>query len=217
MAWILSSPSFDDLIRLLKAWKFWLLGAVAGALIGAAVYSVAPPSYRARATVNVDFNLEQAWPQETDRQQFYYLERETRKLEEIAWSDEIMESLSSDFLVRVEELRDGKLKLSQPSEAGWHFYAEDRNRQYAQDLASTWASLFVENVRENVASSTGLNSFIRVDATQTQNPTLERSTSLGTYLIAGAVLFLALSAVVILFLPSPRPSRSGRGGDNREG
>jgi hypothetical protein len=165
----------------------------------------------------VDFNLEQAWPQETDRQQFYYLERETRKLEEIAWSDEIMESLSSDFLVRVEELRDGKLKLSQPSEAGWHFYAEDRNRQYAQDLASTWASLFVENVRENVASSTGLNSFIRVDATQTQNPTLERSTSLGTYLIAGAVLFLALSAVVILFLPSPRPSRSGRGGDNREG
>ena len=46
---------------------------------------------RARATVNVDFNLEEAWPEEIDRQQFYYLERETRKLEEIAWSDDVLQ------------------------------------------------------------------------------------------------------------------------------
>ena len=50
----------------------------------------APPPYHAQATVLVDFNLEQAWPKETDRQQFYYLERETRKLEEVAWSDLVM-------------------------------------------------------------------------------------------------------------------------------
>ncbi len=59
----------------------------------ASLYLLMPPPYRARATVNVDFNLEQAWPQETDRQQFYYLERETRKLEEIAWSDAVMQSV----------------------------------------------------------------------------------------------------------------------------
>lgn len=176
-----------------------MLGAVAGALIGAAVYFIAPPAYRARATVNVDFNLEQAWPEETDRQQFYYLERETRKLKEIAWSDEVLDLLSSEYLVRVDELRDGTLQLSQPAEAGWHFYAEDRNPQRARELASTWASLFAENARENVADSEGLNSFIRLDATQTENPTLERSTSLGTYLITGATLFLALSAIGILF------------------
>ncbi|MFN8385258.1 MAG: hypothetical protein U0V48_00360 [Anaerolineales bacterium] len=38
----------------------------------------------ARATVIVDFNLEEVPLQDTDRQYFYYLERETRKLEEIA-------------------------------------------------------------------------------------------------------------------------------------
>ena len=87
----LLSPSLDDLIRLLKAWRFWVLGALVGALLGAAIFYLAPPPYRARATVNVDFNLEEAWPEETDRQQFYYLERETRKLEEIAWSDDVIQ------------------------------------------------------------------------------------------------------------------------------
>jgi uncharacterized protein involved in exopolysaccharide biosynthesis len=47
----------DDLIRLLKAWRFWSVGALLGALIGAAVYYLAPPPYRAHATVLVDFNL----------------------------------------------------------------------------------------------------------------------------------------------------------------
>ena len=36
---------------------------VSAALIGAAVYYLAPPPYRAHATVLVDFNMEEAWPQ----------------------------------------------------------------------------------------------------------------------------------------------------------
>ena len=79
MNWLFSPPSIDDLIRLLKAWRFWSVGALIGALLGAGLYYVAPPPYRAHAVVLVDFNLEQAWPQETDRLQFYYLERETRE------------------------------------------------------------------------------------------------------------------------------------------
>jgi hypothetical protein len=203
MTSLFSPPSPDDLIRLLKAWKFWVLGAVVGALIGAAVYYIAPPDYRARATVNVDFNLEQAWPKETDRQQFYYLERETRKLEEIAWSDDVIGALSSSQQIPVEELRSGKLKLSQPAEAGWHFYADDRDAKRAQELASAWAVLFTQKVQENVAASQGLNSFIRVDATQTQNLPLGRSISLSVYLLSGAIAFLALGALGVLFFSKP--------------
>jgi capsular polysaccharide biosynthesis protein len=204
MSWILSSPSLDDLIRLLKAWKFWVLGAVAGALIGAVAYLVAPPEYRARATVNVDFNLEEAWPLETDRQQFYYLERETRKLEEIALSDEVLDPISAEYQIPVQELRDEKLKLSQPAEAGWHFYAEDPDPNIAGELAAAWAVSFEGKVQENVAASEGLNSFIRVDATQAEHLLVERSTPLSTYLLVGAILLLTLSALFLLFF-----SRSG--------
>jgi capsular polysaccharide biosynthesis protein len=225
MTSLFSPPSLDDLIHLLKAWKFWVLGAIVGALIGAAFYYIVPPTYRARATVNVDFNLEQAWPQDTDRQQFYYLERETRKLEEIAWSDDVMKALSSDSQIPVQILRAGKLQLSQPAEAGWHFYAEDKNRKRAQDLAGAWAKLFAQKVQENVANSQGLNSYIRVDATQTDNLPVDRSVHLSIYLISGAVLFLALSAIGVLFLTSsplrlrtaPSTDTQGQSSTQREG
>lgn len=199
MSLLFSPPSLDDLIRLLKAWKFWVLGAVVGALIGALFYYIVPPTYRARATVNVDFNLEQAWPAETDRQQFYYLERETRKLVEIAWSDDVISAVASSSSISVEELRNGKLMLSQPAEAGWHFYAEDKNAGLAKELATVWAQAFEEKVRENVANADGLNSFIKVDATQTENLPVERSAPLSSSLLTGAILFLAVSAIGVLF------------------
>jgi capsular polysaccharide biosynthesis protein len=199
MSSLLSPPSLDDLIRLLKAWKFWVLGAAVGALIGALIYYVVPPTYRARATVNVDFNLEQAWPAETDRQQFYYLERETRKLEEIAQSDDVMQAVSASSSVAVEELRGEKLLLSQPAEAGWHFYAEDGNPERARELASAWAQAFETKARENIANAEDLNSFIEVDATQVENLPVERSVPLSKALLTGAILFLALSALGVLF------------------
>src|SRR5438093_7500442 len=49
MKLLFSPPSIDDFTRLLKAWRFWSIGALIGALIGAAVYYVAPPPYRAHA------------------------------------------------------------------------------------------------------------------------------------------------------------------------
>jgi hypothetical protein len=114
-------------------------------VLGAAVAG-SPPPFRAQATVNVDFNLEQAWPQETDRQQFYYLERESRKLEELAWSDDVMSQLSSEFVIPVEDLRGGKLQLSQPAEAGWHFYADNVDSQTAASIAS-WAEVSSQGQR----------------------------------------------------------------------
>lgn len=200
MHWLFSPPSIDDLIRLLKAWRFWSVGALVGALLGAAAYYLAPPPYRAHATVLVDFNLEQAWPQETDRQQFYYLERETRKLTEIAWSDAVLQTVVDvNGDVGLQELRNGKLSLGQPGEGGWHFYADDENPERAAALADSWSQTFVEQVRLESGTENGPNSLI--EATQTQNAQFarDRSITLSTYLFIGAVTFLALGSLIVLF------------------
>ncbi len=204
MKLLFSSPSLDDVIRLLKAWRFWSVGALIGGLLGAAVYYVAPPPYRAHAVVLVDFNLEQAWPQDTDRQQFYYLERETRKLEEIAYADVVLEMIvTTNPDISMQELRSGKLFLSQPAEGGWNFYVDDVNPERAATLASIWATQFAEQVRSQVASAEGLNAFIEATVTQTAPRPVERSVSLSLYIFAGAVIFLMIGSIVVLFVSRP--------------
>ena len=195
MNFLFSSPSLDDLIRLLKAWRFWVLGAIIGSAIGAAFYYIAPPPYRAKATVNVDFNFEEAFPTNTDRQDFYYLEREARKLVELAWSDDVLNGLNAP----VEELRDGKLSLSQPAEAGWHFYADDQDPQKAEELASTWAKAFVEKTQAEIQSG-NLNEFIKLEVTQSADLPKQRSVPLANYLLAGSSGFLLLAMFVVLFI-----------------
>lgn len=200
MTWIFSPPSLDDVIRVLKAWRFWVLGALVGGLLGAALFYIAPPPYRARARVNVDFNLEEAWPEETDRRQFYYLERETRKLEEIAWSDDVMQEVRGASGVGISTLRDEVLLLSQPAEAGWNFYADDNDPGKAESIASTWALAFIKQAQSELAQQIGLNAFVRVEAVQVEDLQVYRSISQSTYLLSGSIGFLALIGFVVLFI-----------------
>ena len=202
---LFSPPSIDDLIRLLKAWRFWSVGALIGALLGAGLYYIAPPPYRAHATVLVDFNLEQAWPQETDRQQFYYLERETRKLEEIAWSDMVIGMvIEATGDITTQELHNGKLSLSQPAEGGWNFYADDADPERAAALATTWSLVFVEQVRFQAGAENGPNSFIEATRTRVAQLPIDRSIALSTYLFVGAIVFLAIGSFLVLFLNRPQ-------------
>ena len=194
---IFTSPSLEDLIRLLKAWRFWVLGALIGSALGAAVYFIFPPDYRAKATVNVDFNFEEAFPENTDRQDFYYLEREARKMVELAFSDDVLGQLDAP----VTELRNGKLNLSQPAESGWHFYADDKDPQKAEALASAWATAFAEKAQTEIEAG-NLNEFIKLEVTQSANLPKERSIPLANYLLAGSTAFLILAVFFVLFLKS---------------
>ncbi len=150
--WLLPADSSDPLVRVLRAWRLWVGGAILGALIAAAVYALFPPPYRASATVIVDHNVEEAWTYFPDRRLFYFLDRETRRLEAIAWSDTTLDAIAAEVPgVIVEELRTGTLLLSQPSDGGWHFWAQDADPARASALASVWAQAFVENVRASIA------------------------------------------------------------------
>ena len=157
---LLTPASPDDLNRLLKAWRFWVLAALIGGLLGALVYVIAPPPYRARASVLVDFNIEEAFTPTADKQVFYYLEREVRKLETIAWSDAVMQSVADKVGgVTVTELRGGVLMLSQPAEADWHFWAEDRDPKRAAQLATAWAAAFTQQLKDAATASMALQSY----------------------------------------------------------
>ena len=159
-SFIFQPPSSDDLTRLLKAWRFWLLAALLGGLLGAAIYFIAPPAYRVRAVVQIDFNIEEAYKPTQDKQSFYYVEREVRKLQDLAYSDAVMQAVVDQVGgVTVEELREGKLLLSQPGDAGWHFFAEDRDPQRAKTLASAWATAFNDKVKEAASASMTLQSY----------------------------------------------------------
>jgi hypothetical protein len=203
MRFVLSVPAPDDLIRLLRGWRFWLVGAFAGALLGTAAFYLAPPPYRARATVIADFHLEQAWPQNTDREQFYYLERETRKLEGVAMSDATLADVVRQVPgVSTQQLRDGILQLSQPGNGGWHFFATDASLAQARALAGAWANAFVAEARRQIdaAAPGGLEPYITLDAAQTVDLPASRSPTRAAYMVAGALSLLALGAFSILFV-----------------
>lgn len=148
--------SHDSIVRVLQSWRLWIVGAIAGALLAAGVYALFPPDYRARAVVVVDHNLEEVW-QFQPAQTFYFLGRETRKLEELAWSDETMQMVADQVGgATIRELRDGILLLSQPADGGWYFYADDRDPQRAEALANAWVAAFVQQVYAGLETSAAL-------------------------------------------------------------
>lgn len=153
--WILQTPSVDDFILVLKAWRLWLLAALVGALLGFAFQTLFPPGYRAQATVNVDHNLELAWPDASkERDLMTYLSRETQKLEELAMDDATLQMVVDENPgTSISMLRDGVLKLSQPGEGGWHFWADDPDPQRAESLAASWAAAFYDRSLEGVKTA----------------------------------------------------------------
>lgn len=198
---LLTPPTFDDLLRLLRAWRLWFLGALLGGLLGMSVYALFPPDYRARATVMVDFNVEQSWAEIPDREVFYFLDREARKLVELVWADDVLQSVAEDAGLDGATLRSGVLTLSQPSDGGWHFYADSADASLAVKLAAAWAEAFTVKA---AASAGQFTPYLVITPTQTQNLPVTRAVPLGTYALAGAGLGMVLLAFWVLFF---RPAK----------
>ena len=195
---LLRPPSYDDLLRLLAAWRVWISGAILGAVLSGIVYLFAPPPYRAQATVLVDQNVEQVIPQEqTDLRKYAYLQRETDILFEIAWSDQTLSRVTAQTGLPVVKLRGGLLQLSQPGNGGWHFLANAADPAGASALASAWASAFVEEIQSKPA---GISPLLEVNFTQQQNLPVSRAVSLGIYVFSGALVGVTLLALILLFL-----------------
>ena len=232
---LFAPPTIDDLIQLLQAWRFWVLSGLVGALLGGLAYLVFPPDFRARATVVADFNMEEAWPVDSDRELFYYLEREARKLEEVAKSDAVLAKVAEEAGgVTVAELRGGILELSEPADGGWHFYANDPDPARAERLASLWAETFTAKVREGIetavaldaarkalasnptdeellsrvseleSKSLGITPELQISPAQVNDLNPQRRVALANYIFAGAVIFMTLGALFILFFGTGR-------------
>ena len=226
---LLASPSLEDVIVLLRAWRFWLAGALLGGLLGGAYYLAFPPPFRAAATVVVDFNLEKTWPDSPDSQLFYYLDRESRKLSEVAWSDATLAQVAQKTGFSVIELRTGKLDLSQPQDGGWHFYGVDPHADIAGKVATAWAEAFTAQVRQGIqtavdldatrkalalkpgdaglqatttaleAKSQAITPELQISLAQDKDLPAVRKTGIGSYTLAGAAICLALACLWILF------------------
>jgi uncharacterized protein involved in exopolysaccharide biosynthesis len=196
-------PAYEEFLRLLSAWRVWMGGAVLGAAIASIVYLIAPPPYRAQATVLVDQNVEQVIPHEnTDLRKNTYIQRETDKLVEIAWSDQTLFRVTAQTGLPVVELRDRLLHLSQPGDGGWHFLADAPNPGDASFLASTWAGAFVEEVQSKPA---GISALLEINFSQRQNLPVGRTLSFGLYVFGGALLGIAMLALALLFFDRKNP------------
>jgi hypothetical protein len=197
MKWLFRSPSFDEVVQLLAAWRIWLLGALLGGIAAILVYIFIPPSYRAQVTLLIDHNIEQVIPEEEeDTRRFYYLQEENDKLIQVVWSDQVLEKVSSQTGILVEELRADYLHLSQPGDGGWHLLADSRDPREAQAIASAWGHAFFDTL---VQGGPGINPIMEFDLVQVDFLEANRSVAWGVYLFFGSIAGSAMLALFILF------------------
>lgn len=195
--WLLKPPVSGDFLRLMQAWRVWVGGAVLGALVATAIFLVLPPPFRARATVLVDFNVEQAMPpNNSDRQVFFYLQRESDILIEIAWADSTLAPVSIKTGIPIADLRNNRLNLTQSGIGGWRFFADAKDPGLATTIASAWADSFYQAMQ---VKDPGISPFLRTSLTQSESLPVQRTVSIGIYIILGATIGAILLALLMLF------------------
>lgn len=144
----------DTLIRLLQAWRLWIVAIVAGSVLGGLAYLVFPPPYQAQSTVIVDHNVSEVWYPAPDRYVWNYLTSEVVKLREVAWSDEVLQGIVDQVPdISMDQLRSDILVLTYVNDGPWHLVVNDQYPERAKTIANIWAESFIEQVRDNMGYS----------------------------------------------------------------
>lgn len=182
-------------------WKPGFLFMLAGIALAMAIYFIFPGEYQAKATVVVDMNVEENWSGLPDNEIFYFLDRETRKLVEYAWSDEVMAQVTSASGISSSTLREDVLSLSQPKDGGWHFFAKNADKGVARNTATAWALAFTEGVNAEISDGNGLGILenITVIPSQIEGLPIEHTGSLSIYSLIGALGGWFAGMLTILF------------------
>ena len=200
---MLKPPIYGDFLRLLMAWRVWVAGAVLGAIVAALIYFLAPPQYRAQATVLVDQNVEQVLPPDASVTDiFIYLQRETDKLLVIAWADSTLASVSNQTGIPVGALRNRRLHLSQSGDGGWHFFGDAPDVATAIKIASAWAQSFYSALKDQ---GPGVSPFLQTSLSQIDNLPVQRKVSLGVFISSGGLIGVILLAFLLLFFDWKEP------------
>ncbi len=190
---------------MLMAWRVWVAGAVLGAVVAAIIFVIAPPQYRAQATVLVDQNVEQAVPPNTSGSDiFIYLQRETDKLIVIAWADSTLDVVSNKTGIPARALRDGRLHLSQTGDGGWHFFADAPDGMTASEIASAWAKSFYGALQDR---GPGVSPFLQTRLGQVDDLPVQRKIPLVVFTFSGAIIGATLLAFLLLFFDRKEQSR----------
>lgn len=157
------------LADLLGSWRLWVAGALIGAIIGFLFTMIFPSQHVAVASVLIDLNSEEAIPAGMDTDVFKYMGRETRKIESLALSDEVLLPLL-DIVpgASLENLREEHLVLNPPGDGEWHLLAYHDDQGTALELAKMWAISFGDTIQLKMEVSSVLEE-IREDIREEAN------------------------------------------------
>lgn len=142
-----------DLYRvILERWPRLILWAILGGLLFWAYGQASPRRFRSSASVNVDQNAEAVVPIGDESGTASYLNRETIRLETLAFSDEVWEDAAralaqEGFLRRAEDLDRimNDVRLPHPMDGEWRFTAYADDPALAARAAQLWAEAFVRH------------------------------------------------------------------------
>lgn len=150
-----SPPDFYRVI--LERWPRLILWAILGGLLLWAYGQAAPRRFRSSASVNVDQNAEAVVPIGDESGMASYLNRETLRLETLAFSDEVWQDVAralaqEGFLRRTEDLDRimNDVRLPHPMDGEWRFTAYADDPALAARAAQLWAEAFVRHADQAV-------------------------------------------------------------------